>query len=116
MKEEKKYQVVNLMYWDDEEQDDNVECTSLSDDFTKLKCTEETEFYPDQNMYIGKPRYFFMTLKQILKYAWEKDNIDLFCKNNSECYGVTFRIWNWDREIGKGNPTIEYTPKNKQIK
>ena len=113
MKEEKTYQVVNLMYWDDVEQDDNVDCTSLSDEYTKLKCTDETDFYPDQNMYIGKLRYFYMTLDKILKYIYDKDNVDMFCKNNPKCYGKTFRIWNWDWDVTKNNSVIDYKPVKK---
>jgi hypothetical protein len=110
MKEEKKYKVVNLMSWNEEEQDDNVECTSLSNEYTKIKCSDEKNIYPDQNMYIGKPRYFEMTLKQILKHVWEKQNIDLFCKNNTECYRLEFNIWNHNWDINIGNSVIKYKP------
>jgi hypothetical protein len=112
MKEEIKYKVVNLMLWDEHEQDDNVECTSLSDDYTKLMCNEDTNLYPDHNQYIGKPRYFFMTLKSIKKYVFDKENIDLFCKNNIECYGEEFNIWNPDSslDILRSEMIIKYKP------
>ena len=114
MKEEKKYKVVNLMSWNEEEQDDDVQYTSLSDEFTKIICTPESEYYPDQNMYIGKPRYFQMTLKRILKHVWDKDNIDLFCVNNPECYGIEFNIWNPKVFDEGGEMIIKYKPIKKR--
>jgi len=117
LEEEKKYKVVNLMTWNDEEQDDDVECTSLSDEYTKILCEdEELEIYPDSNMYIGKPRYFYMTLEKIQKHVFDKENIDLFCKNNTECYGEEFNIWNpdyiWnpDNIVSENGMVIKYKP------
>jgi len=114
--ENKKYQVVNLMSWNEEEQDDDVQCTSLSDEYTKIVCSPETEFYPDSNKYIGKPRYFYMTLERILKHVYDKENVDLFCKNNPECYGNEFNIWNsdyiWnpDNIVSENGMVIKYKP------
>jgi len=92
------YQVVNIMFQesaDDEYFEENVLTTSLSDDFTELIVKEgEGKYWFDQNLYIGKPRYFLMSLKTMLKQVWEKENIDLFCKNNPEVYGLEFNIWN----------------------
>ena len=110
MNEDKKYKVVNLMCWNEDEQDDDVVCTSLSEEYTKLRCTPDTDIYPDQNMYVGKPRYFYITLKKMLKLVWEKDNLDIFCKNNPECYGNEFNIWNHDWDVTKGNSVIKYKP------
>lgn len=111
MKEEIKYKVVNLMIWNEEEQDDDTECTSLTDEYTKLKCNKDTDLYPDQNMYIGKPRYFYMTLKDIKKHVFDKDNIDLFCKEHPECYGEVFNIWNPKYFENNGEMVIKYKPK-----
>ena len=110
-KEETKYKVVNLMIWNDDEQADDVAYTSLTEEFTNLMCTDDSDIYPDQNIYVGKPRYFYITLKKIKKLVWEKDNIDLFCKHNPECYDKEFNIWNHDWDVNLGNGVIKYTPK-----
>jgi predicted nuclease of predicted toxin-antitoxin system len=106
----KKYKVVNLMIWDEDEDDENVECTSLSDEYTKLVCTKDSDLYPDQNLHIGKPRYFYMTLKNIQKYVYDKENVDLFCKNNPECYGEMFNIWNTSENSLCSEMVIKYKP------
>jgi len=97
MTEEKKYKVVNIMFWNEHEEDDETECMSLSDEFTKLICLpDDSPYYPDQNKYIGKPRYYYITLKDIKKHIYSKVNVDLFCKENPECYGKEFWIDNDD--------------------
>ena len=117
-KNDKRYKVVNLMYWDDYEEDENVESTSLSDEYTTLICNDdgyddEYNVYPDQNQYIGKYRYFYMTLKSIKKQVWKKENINLFCINNPECYGEEFFIYNDKYEYGISEIIIKYKPLRK---
>jgi len=109
MEHEKKYKILNLMSWNEEEDDDDVECTSLSDEYTRLICKEEDDLYPDSNKYIGKPRFSYLPLRVIQKYVYDKRNIDLFCENNPECYGKEFNIWNPEYEYGK-EMTIKYKP------
>ena len=109
MKDEKKYKAVNLMMWNEEENDSDVVCTSLTEEFTKISCEEESELYPDQNQYIGKPRYFFLSLNDIKRHVFAKENIDLFCKENPECYGEEFNVWNPDWS-GNGTMVMKYKP------
>jgi len=110
MKEIKKYKVVNLMSWNEEEQDDDVECLSLTDEYTKLACIENSELYPDQNKNIGKPRFFFLSLDRIIRQIYEKENVDLFCEENTECYGETFNIWNPNITEDFTDIIIKYKP------
>ena len=110
--EDKKYKLLNLMSWNEEEQDNDVELMSLTDEYTKITC-EENDVYPDANKYIGKPRYYYLTLKRIQKYVYDKENVDLFCKHNPECYGEEFNIYNPDYEFNGSNiddMVIKYKP------
>lgn len=111
--EEKKYKILNLMMWSEEEQDDDVVCTSLSDEYTKIYCEEYDDVYPDSNKNIGKPRYSYLPLRVIRRHTYDKLNIDLFCKENSECYEIDFNIWNPEYTGGRGNMTIKYKSNKK---
>lgn len=109
----KKYRVVNLMCWDDSIEEENVCCMSLSDEYTKLEC-ERSDVWVDSNQYIGKARYYEIDIKELVKYVYSKENVDIFCKNNPECYGLTFNIYNDEYDLD--NYIIKYIPNNRYKK
>lgn len=106
------------MYWDDSIDEENVHETSLSDEYTHFACKRNKDIWPDQNKYIGKPRYFDMSFDAIKKYSFSKDNIDMFCKEHPECYGEKYWIVNlafYDCDTKPYPPMhIQYTPQKPQ--
>lgn len=112
----KRYKVVNFMYLDGDEEE-NVYVTSLSDEYSQILDKGDEDIWIDANPLIGKPRYFELTLAQIQNYCYSKENIDLFCKANPECYGKTFITNNMDyydeskRDQWRSMPMhVEYRP------
>ena len=110
---EKSYNVLNIMYLDEEIGEENVVEMSLSDEYTKY-ITKNSGYVIDANPYIGEPRYYKLGLSSILQHVYSKMNVDMFCKNNPETYGNVFIVWN--ESVGDGKDfIIKYKPLNESI-
>ena len=71
---------------------------------------EKHDCWVDANQYIGKARYYEIELNKLLKHIYGKENVDLFCKNNPECYGLEFNIYGFEPN-GQYDGLVKYIPK-----
>ncbi len=105
----KTYKVYNFDFFDESIEENNSAFTVLS-----LKSKEEAEKMESDND-VNRTYCWFsgtsqMTIENICKYVWSKEDIDNFVEDNPECALETYNIHNIDSSVEYRNWCIKYTP------
>lgn len=100
-KEQKMYDVYHFDYYDESIEESNVAFSVLTER-TKIEANKK-------NKDCWFSRSSKMTLKQILRYSWDTEDIDRFVEENPECSDSEFYTDGYSEEKRK-YMTIKYKP------
>ena len=100
-KEQKMYDVYHFDYYDESIEENNVAFSVLTER-TKIEANKENI----DCWFSGSSK---MTLKQILKYSWDTEDIDRFVEENLECSDSEFYTNSYSEEKRK-YIIIKYKP------
>jgi hypothetical protein len=106
MEKDKTYILYSIEYYDENIGDNNVASNVLSLRYANMQCT-------DDKYWIGG--IYQSRLEDILKFEWDKEDVDFFAQEHPEVANCTFKAVVYDSDSGYGYTTISYVPRKWKI-